>query len=67
MQIYAVLKKYTYFSTTINTKLFIFKIVGSHKPLILILHFLFIFLMNTEMGNKKIKNYYFDFYARNNN
>lgn len=53
MQIYAVLKKYTYFSTTKNTKLFIFKIVGSHKPLILILRFLFIFLMNKELGNKK--------------
>lgn len=67
MQIYAVLKKYTYFSTTKNTKLIIFKIIGCHKPLILILCFLFIFPLNKELENKKIKNYYFDFYARNNN
>lgn len=52
MQIYAVLKKYTYFSTTKSTDLFIFKIVGSHKPLILTLRFLFIFIMNAELEIK---------------
>ncbi len=67
MQFYAVIKKYSYFSTIKKLNYPYLKLDGNRKTQILILCFFILFLNKTERRYKIIKNYYFDFYVGNNN